>query len=132
MTEVAHNDADASGMDTMTAHIVERDGAVIVSIVGELDMATVRTAKPVIDDAVTRGKPVVMDLTGLTFFSSAGLTVLAQLDEHRRQAPLDLRLVADQRVVVRPLRLTGLQDLFPIYATLDDALTAIRQIDSSD
>lgn len=125
MTGPAHGD-DASGVGTLTVDIAERDGVVIVNIAGELDMATVRTVDPLLDDAVSRGRPVVVDMTGLTFFSSTGLTVLARLDEHRRLAPLDLRLVADQHVVILPLRLTGLEHLFPLHRTLDDALDTIH------
>lgn len=131
MTKVAPDDADSSGMDILTARIVERDGAVVVSMIGELDMASVRTAEPVVADAISRAKPVVIDLTGLRFFSSAGITVLARLDNRRREEPLDVRLVADQGVVAIPLRLTGLRELFPIHPTLDDALSAVRQIGGS-
>jgi len=126
MTEFAHGDDDAGGVGTLTADITERDGVVIVNIAGELDMATVRTVDPLLDDAVGRGRPVVVDMTGLTFFSSTGLTVLARLDEHRRLAALDLRLVADQRAVILPLQLTGLEHLFPVHATMDDALASIH------
>jgi len=125
MTTVGHDD-DPSSTTLLTADIGEQDGIVVVSLVGELDMASVRAAEPVVADAVSRGKPIVIDLTRLSFFSSAGLTVLARLDDHRRQEPLDVRIVADQRVVVLPLRLTGLHDMFPIHPTLADALAAIR------
>ena len=131
MTEVARDGAEPSDVAMLTARIVERDGVVVVDIAGELDMATVRTLDPALDDAIGRGRPVVVDMTGLTFFSSTGLSVLARLDEYRRQTPLDLRLVAGQRVVILPLRLSGLQDLFPIHHTLDDALATIRQISRS-
>lgn len=124
MTEVAHKSTNPSGMDILTVHISERDGVVVVSIAGELDMATVRKVDPVLDDAITRGKSVVIDMSGLTFFASTGLTVLARLDEHRRQVPLDVCLVADQRAVILPLRMTGLYDLFPLYPTMPDALNA--------
>lgn len=124
MTEVVHG----GDMAILTVHVVERDGVLVVSVGGELDMATVQQAIPVLDDAVTRGRPIVIDLTGLTFFASTGLAMLARLDEQRRNEPVDVRLVAAQRAVVLPLRLTGLHNLFPLYTTLDDALTAIRQV----
>lgn len=128
MSDFADDGADSNSTTLLTADITERDGVVVVTIIGELDMASVHTAEPVVADAVSRGKPVVIDLSRLSFFSSAGLTVLARLDDRRRHEPLDVRLVADQRVVVLPLRLTGLQGLFPIHPTLDDAVAAIRQI----
>ena len=66
------------------------------------------------------------DLSGVRFFSSAGLTLLVQLDQERRQRSVDVRLVGDQCVVVRPLELTGLREVFPIHTTLADALAPRR------
>jgi len=131
MTDVMRNRSDPSGMDILTAHIGEQDGVVVVSIAGELDMLTVQKVTPLLDDAITRGKPVIVDMSALSFFSSSGLSLLARLDEQRRQERADVRLVADQRVVVRPLHLTGLHDLFPLHPRLDDALVAIGQIGRS-
>jgi anti-anti-sigma factor len=126
VTEDMMDNTDLAGPAPFAARADEWDGTVVVSLVGELDMATVSSAALVLRDAVARGKPIVVDMTGLRFFSSAGLTLLAQLNEARRNPPLDVRLVGDQRVVIRPLELTGLRDLFPIHRSLDDALAAIR------
>lgn len=116
---------EPSGLDDFTVHADEQDGVVIVVIAGELDMATAPRAAVVLKDAVDRGSPVVVDMSGLRFFSSAGLTLLAQLDEQRRIALVDVHLVGDQRVLLRPLELTGLLDLFPIHTSLDAALAAV-------
>lgn len=119
-------DADLLRSATFTARADERHGTTVVSLVGELDMSTVSQAAAVLTDAVARGKPVVVDMTGLRFFSSAGLTLLVQLDEARQDPALDVRLVGDQRVVILPLELTGLRDLFPIHASLAEALAVRR------
>ena len=105
-----------------SALATERDGIVVVSVTGELDMLTVAQAASVFEDAATRGLPMVVDLTGLTFFSSAGLTLLVRLGE--QDPRLDVRLVADDRVVLLPLELAGLRDLFPVHSSLHDALAA--------
>jgi anti-anti-sigma regulatory factor len=49
-----------------------------------------------------------------------------QLDQERRQRSVDVRLVGDQCVVVRPLELTGLREVFPIHTTLADTLAPRR------
>ena len=131
MESTVARDDDPHGVDVLTADVDERDGIVVVSIMGELDIATVDRAATALDDAVGRGKPVAVDMSGLTFFSSAGLTLLARLDDQRQRAPLDVRLVADQRTVMLPLRLTGLRDLFPVHPTLAEALAAFGRIDRS-
>lgn len=96
----------------------------VVSLAGELDMVTTPRANVVAKDAVARGRPIVIDMTGLTFFSSAGLTLLVQLSEQEQDPPVDVHLVANQRVVILPLDLTGLRGLFPIHTSLDDAMAA--------
>ena len=126
MAEQVPDIADASDRDDFTAHAVERDGVVIVTIAGELDMVTAPRAGVVLKDAVSRGLPVVVDMTGLRFFSSAGLTLLVQLNDQRRDHDVDIRLVGDQRVLILPLELTGLRDLFPIDTSLDAAIAAAR------
>jgi anti-anti-sigma factor len=122
MTDNSH----ASGESTMTSAPLtvltwERDGVVIVSVTGELDMSTVDQVAIALQDATTRGVPVVLDMTGLRFFSSAGLRLLVRL---RESASVDVRLAGDQRVVLRPLELTGLLDLFPVHASVADAVAA--------
>jgi anti-sigma B factor antagonist len=110
----------------MTVTSTRQDGAVVVSLAGELDMATADLAAAALRDAVAVGAPVVLDLTGLRFFSSAGLNLLLQLHEDMRERHLDVRLAGDQRAVARPLELTGLTDLFPVYRSVAEALAARR------
>jgi len=99
--------------------------AVVVRAVGEVDAATA----PVLAAGLRTGRaaarppwPLVVDLTGLRFLSAAGLTALAatlrRCDEHR----VPPRVVAARRDVLRPLRLTGLDALLDIRATLAEAL----------
>jgi anti-anti-sigma factor len=102
----------------------ERDGAVIVALVGELDMTTVDSASAALRAATARGTRVVLDMTGLRFFSSAGLTLLVQLRRAASDQQVDVRLAGDQRAVALPLELTGLKDLFPMYTSVDQALAA--------
>jgi len=94
---------------------------VVVAASGEVDLLTVRRLQESMRRAL-EGVPriLVVDLTGVSFFGSAGLAVLAEF----RQVAGDrteLRVVA-AGPVLRPLRLTGLTDLFAVYPTLDDAL----------
>ena len=38
---------------------------------------------------------------------------------------VDLRLVGDQRVVLRPLQISGLMPAFQVHATVPDAIAAL-------
>lgn len=108
----------------LTVASTRQEGAVVVSLTGELDMATVGQASTALKEAVEAGAPVILDLTGLRFFSSAGLNLLLQLHEDAQERQLEVRLAGDQRAVARPLELTGLTDLFPVYPSVAAALAA--------
>jgi anti-anti-sigma factor len=107
----------------LTAEVVDRADAVVVAFAGEWDMATADHAEAAVDEALDRGRPVVvLDLAGVTFFASAGLNLLVRL--HRELAGKDVavRLAGAGRAVSRPMELMGLTELFPSYTSLDDAL----------
>jgi anti-anti-sigma factor len=103
---------------------VERpaDDIAVVHVDGEVDMVTA----PALESQVVtllgeKPRVLVIDLTDVRFFSSAGLAVLAlahrEADDHTQ-----LRVVASDPAVMRPLELTGLtEDLF-IRPTLKAAI----------
>lgn len=48
-----------------------------------------------------------MGLTGVTFFASAGLHVLVDIQHDATAKGLDLRVAADSRIVPRPMQITA-------------------------
>jgi anti-sigma B factor antagonist len=115
----------------MTVTRTERDGSVIVRMVGELDMTTVNLASTALDEVAGPRRTVVIDLTEIRFFASAGLNLLLQLHKDAVQRQMDVRLATEQRAVLRPLALMGLADLFPIHASVDEAILAATRSDSA-
>ena len=98
-------------------------GVVVVHLAGELDMQTVPAAAHELDQAIESGPSgLVVDMTGLTFLASAGLALLAAVGEKAGQASVTLRLAADNRVVLRPLEITGLNAGFDIRESVPAAL----------
>jgi anti-anti-sigma factor len=86
---------------------------VVVTIRGEVDLATAPQLESSIQRAFTAGpEAVVLDLDGLTFIDSSGLRVLVALskDARSRNASLTLRNVP--RHAQRVLDLTGLSEWF--------------------
>jgi anti-sigma B factor antagonist len=109
----------------LTVTSSRQDGAVVVGLTGELDMMTVEPARTALREAIEVGAPVVvLDLTGLQFFASAGLNLLLQLHDGARERQLDVRVAGDHRIVTRPMELTGLTELFPVYPSVAVALAA--------
>ena len=91
------------------------DGALLVRLHGELDLATAPSLADVVDAALEDRPPALaLDLSQLTFVDSTGINVL--VDAHRRAerdgCPFVLR--APRRAVLRALRLTGVDRVVPI------------------
>jgi anti-anti-sigma factor len=98
----------------------------IVAVSGVIDAVTA----PQFDEALraaVANKPegLVVDLTAVEFLASAGMGVLVAAHD---EADDDTRfsVVADGPATSRPLKLVGIADIVPLFATLDDALAALR------
>jgi anti-sigma B factor antagonist len=103
-----------------------RDGSVcVLTIVGEVDIYTSPALKSALASAAADGcTTVVVDLNGVGFIDSSGLGVLVGALRRAREAGGDLRVVSAQESVARILRITGLDRVFALHATLDEALKA--------
>jgi anti-sigma B factor antagonist len=104
------------------------DGAVVVHALGEVDMATRKLLDLQLQAAesqVVPPAPVVLDLTGVTFLASVGLSLLVEHHERCAESGSRLVLVANDRVVLRPMQITGLDNLVTIVPTVQAALAAI-------
>jgi anti-sigma B factor antagonist len=98
--------------------------AIVLKVSGDIGIATAPQVTEVVVAMLERRPPVVVvDLSGASFLSSAGLAALVDL--HRRAGShTRLRVVACESVVLRPLELSGLIELLAVRPTLEDALAA--------
>jgi anti-sigma B factor antagonist len=122
MRTVPEQDYDAD-LPHLRVHHREVRGAVVVSVVGDVDMNTVPDLEERIVAAERPELPLVLDLAGVTFLDSSGLSALVRCHQ-RGLAGAGFRLVVASRAVARPLALTALDGLLEIHPTLDDALAA--------
>lgn len=96
--------------------------ACIVRVGGEVDVYTSPQLKAALITAVGDGCPVIIvDLDKVGFIDSSGLGVLVGALRRAREAGGDLRIVSARDTVVKIFRITGLDRVFPIYPTLDEA-----------
>lgn len=90
-------------------------GAFVVAVRGEVDRSTTPLLRDRLLDLLRPTCPhLVVDLTDVSFFGAAGLTVLVTVREAAEAAGVRLCLVAGTRVVLRPLTITGLDELFDV------------------
>ena len=93
---------------------LDGDGNQVVSVTGELDIATAEQAYIFISDVIDAWPgPVSVDLSGLTFCDASGLGVLARTARHARQAGRQIRLTAARPSLLKIMRITGLDRAFP-------------------
>jgi anti-sigma B factor antagonist len=90
------------------------DGYQIVSMSGELDIATAEQAYSYISEVIDgRLAPVTVDLSDLTFCDASGLGALARIARHAREAGRQLMLTSARPSLVKIMRITGLDRVFP-------------------
>lgn len=89
------------------------DSVVRVTAVGEVDSSSAPLLRTELETALDGGdlQELVVDLDGVTFLDSAGLSVLAGAHRRAAGAEVRLRVLASSRAVIRPLQITGLWDL---------------------
>ena len=90
------------------------NGYQIVSVTGELDIATAEQAYSYISEVIDgRLAPVTVDLSGLTFCDASGLGVLARAARYARQKGRQLMLDSARPSLLKIMRITGLDRAFP-------------------
>jgi anti-sigma B factor antagonist len=99
----------------------------VTSIEGELDLATAPRLKWALIDAVEAGyKELVVDLLLTTFMDSTALGVLVGVN---RSLGVDARMtiVCPRNTVLKIFEFSGLDGMFVIFSTVDEALTYTRE-----
>jgi anti-sigma B factor antagonist len=111
----------------ISLRVVDRSDAYIVVVRGAVDGLTATRLR----DAIMRGlkarsgRPVVVDLSAVEFFGSAGLRTLWQAAAEDAETPgfTPLRLVVDHnRPVIRPMELVGLDKFLELYYDMPSAI----------
>jgi len=102
------------------------NGYQIVSVTGELDIATAEQAYSFISEIIDgRLAPVTVDLSGLTFCDASGLGVLARAARYARQKGRELMLASARPSLLKIMRITGLDGAFPELRPAAHAYSAL-------
>ena len=105
----------------MNIETVVHDEAVVVAPVGEIGAATVRALDAELRRVESYGLgAVVVDLRGVEFIGSSGLTALWSAQERARSRGWRLALARCGWQVTRVLEITGLDRHFEIVTDLTD------------
>jgi anti-sigma B factor antagonist len=99
------------------------DGVPVVAVVGEIDVATAPTLAEHLGVHEEAGAAaVVVDLLGVSFLDSTALGVLVGSFKRLGQSGGTLKLVIAEPRILKVFEITDLIRVFPIFATVDEAL----------
>jgi anti-sigma B factor antagonist len=105
---------------------VGHDGHAVVTLCGELDLADAPAVASHLMTAVAAcGPSIIVDLSDLTFIDCCGLGVLVRVLHWARESGGDMPLAAPQQPVRKILSVTGLNDVFSVYPSVDQAAASL-------
>ena len=100
--------------------------ASVITILGELDIATSPKVRELLGEAARDGdRPLVIDLTGCEFVDSTGLATLLHGAKPAQNGESNVALVCTGGEVRKLLELTAIDRTIPVYETLDSAIDAV-------
>jgi anti-sigma B factor antagonist len=100
----------------------------VIELGGEIDLYTAPEFKERMAEIIDEGKTrVVVDLSQATFIDSTTLGVLVGGVKRMRPAGGSLALVCTDENIIKIFEITGLDRVFPIHATRDEALADVAE-----
>ena len=98
------------------------DDTHVVAVTGEIDLFTAPDFKQHVSAPIDAGVGnVVVDLSKTTFIDSSSLGVLIGAHRRLKRRGGRLAVVCDRDAIVKTFRITGLDGVFTIVPTLDEA-----------
>ena len=98
----------------------DHDGTVVVSVGGEVDVYTAPQLRAALDAQIGAGHSrLVVDLDKVDFLDSTGLGVLVGRLKLVRNQSGWMRIVCSNERILRVFRITGLDKVFAIHASVD-------------
>jgi anti-sigma B factor antagonist len=106
-------------------NVEARDGesTVVIEVTGELDLASSPDLEHELEEGLaSRAQLLIVDLRGLEFMDSTGLSVLVRAHQRAAQTGQRFGVVRGPQQVQRLLSLTGVADRLTIVETPDELL----------
>lgn len=111
----------------MEINVKTADEVTIVEMVGELDGKTAPQAQEKIAPLTQEGSKMILDMTGVTYMSSAGLRMLLSLYRQLSSNNGRIALVGLAEELKDTMSITGFLSFFTTCDTLDAGLAALSQ-----
>jgi anti-sigma B factor antagonist len=109
----------------LTIRARREPGYVVVTVAGEVDIATVAQLRERLAALAVSGVPLVADLDQVSFMDATGLGALAGAAREAAERGTSLHLVCAQPQIRRLFRVTGLDRQIPLAHDLAEVLRAL-------
>jgi anti-sigma B factor antagonist len=97
----------------------------VVDVAGEVDVFSAPELAEQLTQLFDAGRQtVVVDLTSVTFLDSTGLGTLVAARNRAEEAGGRLPIIGNAERVLKLFRITGLDEVFEIYPSIEAAITA--------
>jgi anti-sigma B factor antagonist len=98
----------------------------VVSLTGEIDMVSSAPVTNRLAELLDRKPPaLVVDLREVRFFGSEGIRTLVETHHQANELGVRFGVVSDTRVVLRPLKMTAVDQLVLVFTNVEGAVAAL-------
>lgn len=102
-------------------------GITVIEARGEIDVYTAPRLNQVLQDAIGKGaRFLALDLTNVTFLDSTGLSILIKWQKQLAEGDGRLVIAGASSPLAKIFKVTGLEELFRLYSSQDQAVAALR------
>ncbi len=101
-----------------------QNGWSVLSVVGEVDLATAPSLRRAFEDVRESSQAVVADLSSVSFMDSTGLRVLIAVHQDLESAGGKFAVVPGSGAVARLLAITGVDDHMSVHENVAQAVGA--------
>lgn len=102
--------------------VEEKQGFSVVMLSGEVDLSKSPDARKVILNCLKKMNHVMVDLSAVEYIDSSGVASLVEGFQYARSNNLEFGLVGVSDAAMNVLRLARLDQVFHIYASLEERL----------
>ncbi|UCE77507.1 MAG: STAS domain-containing protein [Gammaproteobacteria bacterium] len=106
----------------MAFPVEDKHGFSVITLKGEVDLKNSPDARKVILNNLKKRRHVLVDLSGVEYIDSSGVASLVEGLQYARSNDLGFSLVGVSEAAMNVLRLARLDQVFRIYASLEDGL----------